>query len=259
MGTGWRWIFGSVLVITLGATGGLVASSVVAGRAYNARFEQERKQEQTLQVTGSARKRIRSDRAVWSVTVHAEGKELSSAYQVLKTGCDRVETFFKDRGFAATEWAAGAIQTNTRYKYETLGSGEHLQRVQTNLVESYALARSYTVTTPRVDEVAKPAAEIKELIQNGVQVVSSAPDYYYTKIGELKIEMIGEASKDARSRADQIVVNAGCEIAEVRHARMGVMQITRPDSTEVSSSGIYDTSTIEKDVMAVVSLTLGLR
>ena len=70
--------------------------------------------------------------------------------------------------------------------------------------------------------------------------------------------MIGEASKDARQRADQIVTHAGCSIGEVRVARMGVLQITRPECTEVSSSGIYDTSTIDKDVNSVVSLTFAL-
>ncbi len=54
--------------------------------------------------------------------------------------------------------------------------------------------------------------------------------------------MIGEASRDARTRADQVVGNAGCAIAEVRHARMGVLQITQPNSTDVSDTGIYDTT-----------------
>jgi hypothetical protein len=39
---------------------------------------------------------------------------------------------------------------------------------------------------------------------------------------------------------------------------MGVLQITRPHSTEVSSYGIYDTDTIDKDVRAEVSVTFGV-
>jgi len=60
------------------------------------------------------------------------------------------------------------------------------------------------------------------------------------------------------SRAEQIATNSGCAIAEVRNARMGVLQITRPHSTEVSDSGLNDSSSIEKDVTAVVSLTFAL-
>lgn len=61
------------------------------------------------------------------------------------------------------------------------------------------------------------------------------------------------------SFAGQILSGSRVELpAAVRNARMGVLQIVRPELTEVSSGGIYDTSTIEKDVTAVVSLTFGL-
>jgi uncharacterized protein len=109
-----------------------------------------------------------------------------------------------------------------------------------------------------LDVVAGAAAEVTELIKDNVLVVSAAPEYHYTKLSDLKIQMIGEASKDARARAEQIALNAGCALTEVRNARMGVLQITTPNSTEVSDSGINDTSTIDKDVMSVVSLTIGL-
>jgi len=69
----------------------------------------------------------------------------------------------------------------------------------------------------------------------------------------LKIDLMGSASKDARARADEIAKNAGCRVAEVRSAHMGVLQITRPFSTEVSGYGVHDTGTIDKDVQAVVT------
>ena len=74
----------------------------------------------------------------------------------------------------------------------------------------------------------------------------------------MKIQLLGEATKDARARADEIARNSGCRLGEVRRVQMGVIQITQPNSTEVSGGGMYDTSTIEKDVSVVVSLTLGL-
>ena len=70
--------------------------------------------------------------------------------------------------------------------------------------------------------------------------------------------MIGSAAENAKARAEQIAEKAGCRIAEVRGARMGVLQITRPNSTAVSASGINDTSSIEKDMRAVVGLTIVL-
>lgn len=261
MQTNGRGLIWAAAVMALGAAGGLVASTAVASRAFLTKYEMPMRQEQSLQVTGSARKRIRSDLAVWRVGVSGKAASLAEAYAAVKKGSDRIEAFLNEHKFQASDIAASAISTTTIYKYETIDVGfpSHQERVQTNVVEGYSLNRSYTITTGRVGDVAKPAAEITELIKDGIQVESYPPDFYYTKIAELKVEMLGEASKDARSRADQIVSNAGCAIVEVRKARMGVLQITQPNSTDVSDSGIYDTTTIEKDVTAVVGLTLGLR
>jgi hypothetical protein len=44
----------------------------------------------------------------------------------------------------------------------------------------------------------------------------------------------------------------------VRDAKTGVFQITSRNSTDVSDWGIYDTSSIDKDITAVVSVTFGI-
>jgi hypothetical protein len=80
----------------------------------------------------------------------------------------------------------------------------------------------------------------------------------YTKLNELRIEMLAQATQDARTRAESITRSAGSKLGPVRSVRTGVFQITRPESTEVSDYGMYDTSSIEKDITAVLSLTFGV-
>ena len=87
---------------------------------------------------------------------------------------------------------------------------------------------------------------------------SSPPKYYDTQLGDLKVSMLGEAAQDAKARAEQIAASTGSSIGAIRSARMGVMQITAADSTDVSDYGIYDTSTIEKDVTAVVNINFAV-
>jgi uncharacterized protein len=81
-----------------------------------------------------------------------------------------------------------------------------------------------------------------------------APEYHYTKLGDLKIEMLAEAAKDAKVRAQQIAQSTGSSIGSVRTARMGVLQITPADSNDVSDSGVNDTSSLDKDITAVVNV-----
>ena len=99
-------------------------------------------------------------------------------------------------------------------------------------------------------EVSRAATE---LINQGIAIDSGAPEYHYTRLGELKIQMLHEAAKDTRVRAQQIADATGAKLGPLRSARMGVMQINPADSTETSSEGNNDTSSLDKDVIAVVT------
>jgi hypothetical protein len=238
-------------IVSISAAVAIVTCTFLVTSAYQTRLETPKRMEQALNVTGSARKRIQSDLGVWQIHVNAESPELKTAFDKLKTTTARVEKFLASKQFSESEISLNAISTHKKMVVDRHDK-------ETDEVASYQLDRTFTVTSPNVSNVAKASSEVTELIQDGVVVISDLPEFYYTKIGDLKIEMVGEAAKDARSRADQIVTHAGCEIIEVRNARMGVLQITQPESTEVTAEGIYDTKTIPKDVTAVVSLSFGL-
>ncbi|MHC4224848.1 MAG: SIMPL domain-containing protein [Planctomycetota bacterium] len=241
----------SAVVVALGVTASLIVSTAVAARAYRGRGEDVSRDRRTLSVKGLARKRIRSDVAVWEIEVKGEAAALEGAYDALESGMEQVLAFLNKRGFQETEVAFGAIRTETHYRHDAEGK-------QTRGVAAYTLRRELTVTSGEVERVAVTAGEVTRLIREGVLVVSSAPEFYYSRIADLKIELMGLASRDARTRAEEIASNAGSSVGTVRSARMGVLQITRPHSTEVSSYGIYDTDTIDKDVRAVVSVTFGV-
>lgn len=238
----------TVVVVGLGLGVSVVTSAAVAARAYQARGDQAVRADQTICVKGSVRQRIRSDRAVWRVSVQGEGKELKEAFTVLDHGGTRVREFLKQRSFSDAETAVEAIDTVMHHARDAKGN-------EMREIAGYTLSRTLTVTTADVDRVASAAGDVTQLIQEGVLVLSRPPEYYYTDLARLKIDMMGAASKDARARAEEIARNAGCRVAEVRSAHMGVLQITRPFSTDTSDGGVFDTSTVEKDVQAVVTVT----
>ncbi len=102
------------------------------------------------------------------------------------------------------------------------------------------------------------ARQSTELINQGIFIESSTPQYIYTKLGDLKIEMLAQAAKDAKVRAEQIANSTGNNIGAVRSAKMGVMQITAADSNEVSDYGLNDTSSFEKDITGVVNISFAI-
>jgi len=86
-----------------------------------------------------------------------------------------------------------------------------------------------------------------------VEIDSDAPSYLYTKVSELKINMLAEANKDATTRAQQIVNNANGTLGKLVEAKMGVMQINPKNVSAVSDTGNNDTTAYEKEITAIVT------
>ena len=97
--------------------------------------------------------------------------------------------------------------------------------------------------------------QVSELINSGIEFYSNPPNYYYTKLAELKIEMIAEATKDAFSRATKIARNAGSKVGRLKNADMGVFQIVAQNSSEEYSWG-GSFNTISKRKTATITLKL---
>lgn len=75
----------------------------------------------------------------------------------------------------------------------------------------------------------------------------------------MKIQLLGEATKNARMRAEGLARNSGSEIGTLKYASQGLFQITPVNPTDVSDYGIYDTTTIEKSVKAVVTIEYSIK
>jgi hypothetical protein len=244
-------LLSTAVVIALGVVVSTITSTVVAARAYQSRIRQTASSQREITVKGSAREHVTSDIGVWTVTVSGEGKTLPEAFGVLDAGAAKVAAFLREQGFGDGEVVMASIETKSHYALDANGK-------TTWNVEGYDLSRQVTVTSPAVEKMTKAGGEVTKLIKDGVAVSSCRPRFYFTKIADLKVQILGEAAKDAMTRAQEIAKNSAGAVGAVRNVQMGVLQITQPNSTQVSGEGIYDTDTIEKDVSAVVTVTYGI-
>jgi len=124
---------------------------------------------------------------------------------------------------------------------------------QENRVIAYRLSQTVEIQSNDVAKLSALGTEAGELVENGVAFVPQAPEFIFTKIGEAKLEMLAEATGDAKARAERMAQQGGRKIKQLRSAKMGVFQITPPHSTETSWEGVNDRTTIEKSITATVS------
>jgi len=210
-------------------------------------FVKGKRGDQTITVTGSARKRIRSDLVIWRSAVTYQAPVLSEAYRSLSEAVPKVKAYLISKGIADNQITISSISSQTLH-------GRTSDGTETSDITGYSLRQELSVRSNEVDKISQIAREATELINQGILIESMAPEYLYTQLGSLKIEMLAEAAKDAKVRAEQIAQSTGSSIGSVRSARMGVLQITPADSNEVSGEGMNDTSSLEKDITAVVNI-----
>jgi uncharacterized protein len=209
-----------------------------------------------IRVTGSARKDIDSDFIAWTGRVGYRSDNLNSGYNAVKGAVGKLVAYLKDKGLKENEISIGAVQSNPLYEEK---KGEYDSGSSFKTVRGYDVYQAVTVRSSQVDMVEKISRESTDLIAQGVALESQNPQFFYTKIGDVKREILGLAAEDARKRAEEIATKSGGGIGEVKNARMAPLQITPRYDFEIYDSGFNDLTSKEKAITAVVTLTFASR
>ncbi len=206
----------------------------------------------TLTVKGSAKQEIRSDFVVWSGGFSNESAELSSAYEMLSQSRDKVRSYLLGKGIASDDIVFSSISTYPKRMIMPNG-------MYSNVIESYELNQTVEISSNDIDELTEISRNATDLINQGVAFNSYPPQYFYTGLSELKIDMIARATEDSKLRAEKMLGVTGSEVGKLKDARVGVFQITPLYSNEISDYGINDTNSIMKEITSVVECTFEVK
>jgi hypothetical protein len=212
-------------------------------------FYASRVQDDVLSVTGSAKRSVTADTA--KLTLHWSRStgvsDLRGGYIQMKQDENQILSFLGEKGFGDADRIVSAISLEEPNKYNP------------GMVQEYTLRQYVTVTTADITKVADLAKNLQPLVDRGIVLAPQQPEYYYGKLAELRIELLGDAVKDARARAEIIATNGGQKLGSLMSASMGVVQVLSPDSIDVSDYGAYDTSNQQKEVMVTVRTSFRVR
>lgn len=229
----------------------LVASTFLFGRSVVSVFR-IRHGDKAITVTGSVKRRIVSDHIVWTATIAGRGPDLASAYRSMSSGVPKTMSFLSGKGIEPKTITVSAVRIREIHPKDK--EGHPIEET----ISMYSVEQDIRVESNDVEKVAAVSRESTKLIEDGIQIQSEPPLYLYTKLGDLKIQLIAEAAKDARVRADQIAANTGSKVTQLSSAKMGVMQINAANDSTTSGEGMNDSSSLEKDVLAIVSASFGV-
>ena len=233
----WLIVFAATMPVAV------IVSTQLARRS----FEKVRIREQTITVKGYAEQPITSDRAIWRATIVERNPDRTAAYASLEEGRRKLLAYLDRYGISETEVEFGPVTITAEHRRNEDG-------YTTNEIELYRLGQRFQIEGDDVQRIATIAREAGSLIGEGVELQAESPSYLYTKLESMKLEMLSQATANARERAERLVDGSGNGIGDLRSANQGVFQITPAYSTEVSGSGYNDTSSIAKSIKAVVTV-----
>lgn len=200
----------------------------------------------TADVKGLAERRVAADKAYWTILYTVTGNEkadIPQLYERSESDQQKIISLLQESGFSKEEVLPGVIN----YLKE-----EYRDENQNLVEEKHLLVGKIEVQTSKVKLVSEVRAELNKLIAQGLDVKNNEPAYHFTRLNDIKPDMLKEATKNARLAANEFATNAGVQVGGIRSARQGGF-IIRDVGT-----GHGDTKKIEKNVRVVTNVTFYL-
>lgn len=226
-------------------------SLIIATAIGAAAFKNRNQSQDIITVTGLGSTNFTSDLIVWNASFSKKDMDLKMAYKALDEDRDKIKAYLNQKGIKTEEVVFSSVDINRNYRYIYDENGN--QRNQ--IFDGYNLRQDVQIESKDVNKVEELSRSISELINQDIELYSQAPSYYYTKLAELKIEMIAQATQDAKTRAEQIAENAGAGLGNLKKSDLGVFQIIGQNSSdEYSWGGSFNTADKHKTANITVKL-----
>lgn len=210
----------------------------------------------TISVIGSSEYNFSADLIVWSASFGRTDIDLKLAYSSLQKDVQQVHAYLISQGIADNEIIFSSINIDKQYEQNYNDEG----RITGNTFKGYKLFQSVKIESKKIDIVEKISRDITQLIQSGIELNSSEPMYYYTKLSDLKINLLAKASTDAYNRANTIAKNSKSKLGDLKSASMGIFQITGQYSNEdYTYMGAFNTNSKQKTASVTVRAEFDVR
>jgi len=241
------WDLAAVGLLTMAIA--LVASTGIASGSWKS--VRGKPAQRKLRVTGSAKKRIVSDLIEWSASVQTHAADRVTASKELRKASQQTVAFLKKQGIKPEEIEPQSATVKETFETQYLGALPN--RIEKQVSKGFDATQAIVIKSTDMARIERASREVTSLLEEGVVITSEEPAYYYTRLGELKVEMLAAAARDARARAENIVKSTGgAQIGKLLGADMGIINVNPANSTETSEQGNNDTSSLEKDILTIV-------
>jgi len=239
----YRGIIAAAALIAVGiAAGGWFAGdALVRGRAAD----------RIVTVKGVAEREVEADLALWPIQFVVAEDDLARAQSRIAASAKQVSAFLTRHGIdpAQVELQDLSVTDTQANRYGGMSASRR-----------YVISQTIMVRSTQPDVVFEASQRVGELVDAGVVLSSdgpwaSGPTYLFTRLNDVKPEMIAEATANAREAAEQFAKDSGSRIGGIRRANQGLFVILPRDQ----APGIQEERQRTKIVRVVTTIDYLLR
>lgn len=176
--------------------------------------------ERSVSVRGLAEKEVDADLAVWNLTFSSGDNNLASLQKSIISKTEVVKSYLKEHGLDENDFTVqpASITDNSLNSYMD----------QDKVRYTYIGKETVLVRSSKVAAVKSAYADSLNLVSSGITVSRDYDgniSYEFTKLNDIKPEMIAEATKNARLAAEQFARDSNSNVGKIKQATQGLFTI----------------------------------
>lgn len=226
------------------AASGIVAVGLVAGGyLLGDGMRRAHRADRAITVKGLAEREVSADLATWTIAYSATSPDFASAQASVDRDTNSIRAFFRELGFPP----------------ETLQpTGVNVSQQTDSGVRVFTVRQRVTLRSTDVKRAQAAVRRQFELVRRGVMLEEgSGMAYTFTKLNDIKPQMVAAATKDARAAAEQFAKDSGAQVGMIKSASQGYFSIEARDGDSGGGWGVSDSP--YKKVRVVTTIDFYLR
>lgn len=224
-------ILGLSLVIGLGILGFFFQKTAIKFKEY----------ERIVTVKGLSEREVMADTVIWPIQFTLADNDLPTLFTTLDQQSQQVITFLAKQGIEeeAISFSSPAVIDKKAQQYGSDAQVEY----------RYLATQTLTVYSSHVDRVRQAISQIGQLGKQGIVFnqdgYSNRVEYFFSRLNDIKPDMIEEATKQAREVALKFAKDSQSQLGKIKRASQGQFSITDRDNNTPYIKKIRVVSTVE--------------
>lgn len=197
--------------------------------------------ERTVTVKGLSEREYDADVVIWPIQFTVASNDLEALYGSIESNTSRIRNFLEKNGISAEEISTSspAITDKSAQQYGNNSKAEF----------RYTAIQTVTVYSGNIKAVRSVMEELSVLGKTGIVFTAAnyqaQTEYLFTRLNEVKPEMIEEATRNAREVALKFAADSKSSLGKIKRASQGQFSINPRDKNNPHIKKVRVVSTVE--------------